>query len=88
MPSEVECVCCAPKNSFFFVKAGGRFVTLHLIIFKSHFLIFYIDGEPGTMKVHDTYTRLAWWQSLAFLLPNLVDRFTDYLIRINCAILL
>ena len=87
MPSEVECVCCAAKNSFF-VKAGGRFVTLHFIIFKTHFLIFYIDGEPGTMKVHDTYTRLAWWQSLAFLLPNLVDRFTDYLIQINCAILL
>ena len=30
MPSEVECVCCAANNSFF-VKAGGRFVTLHMI---------------------------------------------------------
>ena len=44
---------CATKNSCF-VKAGGRFVTLHLVFFKTHSLIFfYFDGEPGTMKIND-----------------------------------
>ena len=52
MSSHTRMNVCAAKNSCF-VKAGGRFVTLHLVFFKTHSLIFYFDGEPGTMKNHD-----------------------------------
>ena len=52
---------CVLQRTLFFVKAGGRLVTLHWIFFKTHFLIFDFDGDPGTIKVHDAYIRLAWW---------------------------
>ena len=41
---QVQLDVCAGKKALF-VKAGGRFVTSHLIFLKNHFLIFLFRWE-------------------------------------------
>ena len=59
MPSEVECVYC--KELSFLSKLVEGLLLYTGYFFKTHFLIFYFDGELGTIKVHVAYVRLARW---------------------------
>ena len=78
---------CDKKNSLFCQRQWK------ICYFTSHFLICLFPWGARNCESPwclDKTSPVVWcgWQSLASLLPKLLDQFTVYLIQINCIILL